>query len=245
MKKILIAMMVLWGFNTSYGQTTTTTTTTTAADQQAATTADDSDSDFKRGYIGARGLMTFTSLKVKGVGNGAVETSYKAGYGGGGVIGVNLSKNFGLQLEVLYSSLSQSFKDESGFEREFTVNYINLPLLLMLNTDVTKGLNLNVAIGPQLGLNTGSSIDKMDAGAGVDSVNAVLAVKSGDIGFAYGAGLDFMLGEVVKLSIGFRGVRGLVDISDNSQNITTNEYYVLDRAHVNTYSGYAGVAFCF
>ena len=66
MKKILIVMMVLWGFNTSYGQTTTTTTTTTTADQDGnnSTNDTDSDSDFKRGYIGARGLMTFTSLKV-------------------------------------------------------------------------------------------------------------------------------------------------------------------------------------
>lgn len=244
MKKILIGIMVLWGINSSYGQTTTTTTTTTS-NQDNGTTAESSSSDFKKGYIGVRGLMTFTSLKVKGLGDGAIETSYKAGYGGGGVLGVNLTKNFGLQLEVLYSSLSQSFKDESGFEREFKVNYINVPLLLMLNTDASKGLNLNICVGPQLGLNTGSSIDKMQQGAGVDSVNAVLAVKSGDIGFAYGAGLDFLIGDALKLSIGFRGVRGLVDISDNSQNITTNEYYVLDRAHVNTYSGYAGVALCF
>ena len=244
MKKILIAMFVMWGINTSYGQTTTTTTTTTSNPDSGATNPK-SDSDFKKGYIGARGLMTFTSLKVKGLGNGSVETSYKAGYGGGGVIGVNLTKNFGLQLEVLYSRLTQTFKDESGFEREFNVNYINVPLLLMLNTDASKGLNLNICIGPQLGLNTGSSIDKMPQGGGVDSVNAVLAVKSGDIGFAYGAGLDFMIGDAVKLSLGFRGVRGLVDISDDSQNITTDEYYVLDRAHVNTYSGYVGIAFCF
>ena len=244
MKKILIVMMALWGFNSAYGQTTTTTTTTTTPAQETTSNAD-SDTDFKRGYIGVRGLMTFTSLKVKGVGNGAVETSYKAGYGGGGVLGVNLTRNFGLQLEVLYSSLSQTYKDESGFEREFNVNYINVPLLLMLNTDVSKGLNLNLAVGPQLGLNTGSSLDKMPQGAGVNSVNAVLAVKSGDIGFAYGAGLDFMIGDAVKLSLGFRGVRGLVDISDDSQNITTDEYYVLDRAKVNTYSGYAGVALCF
>ena len=54
-----------------------------------------------------------------------------------------------------------------------------------------------------------------------------------------------MIGDAVKLSLGFRGVRGLVDISDDSQNITTDEYYVLDRAKVNTYSGYAGVALCF
>ena len=245
MKKIIIVMMMLWGVNSSSAQTTTTTTTTTTANQDSGTANSDAGTDFKKGYIGARGLMTFTSLKVKGLGNGELETNYKAGYGGGGVVGVNFTKNFGLQLEVLYSSLSQTYKDESGFEREFNVNYINLPLLFILNTDVSKGLNLNIAVGPQLGLNTGSSIDKMNQGAGVDSVNAVLAVKSGDFGFAYGAGLDFMLGDVVKLSIGFRGVRGLVDISDDSQNITTNEYYVLDRAHVNTYSGYAGVAFCF
>jgi hypothetical protein len=48
-----------------------------------------------------------------------------------------------------------------------------------------------------------------------------------------GAGVDF--GSEVKFSVGFRGVYGLVDISDQSQSVTTNEYYVLDRSHVKTY----------
>ena len=34
MKKILIVMMALWGYNSAYGQTTTTTTTTTTPAQE-------------------------------------------------------------------------------------------------------------------------------------------------------------------------------------------------------------------
>jgi hypothetical protein len=37
----------------------------------------------------------------------------------------------------------------------------------------------------------------------------------------------------------------LVDISDKNNNSTTNDYYILDRAHVKTYSGYLGLGFMF
>jgi hypothetical protein len=70
-------------------------------------------------------------------------------------------------------------------------------------------------------------------------------VKSGDFGFAYGAGLDFSLGGYTSLGVGFRGVYGLVDISDNSHSTATDDYYVLDRTHVKTYSGYIGLSFGF
>lgn len=254
MKKVILILSAWLVLPNLYGQstTTTTTTTTTPAPQTSAAPAqdnagDNSSRDFKKGYLGVRALATMTSLRVKNIDNSTVATDFIVGYGGGGVIGVNFNKHVGTQLEVLYSALAQKYKDNSGITRKLNVNYLNIPLLLVLNTDASRGVNLNVCAGPQVGINTGSSVktESSNSSDGVDTVHAVLAVKAGDFGFAYGVGLDFLLGQSLKLSLGYRGVQGLIDISDNSKNTTTNDYYILDRAHVNTYSGYAGLAFTF
>lgn len=197
------------------------------------------------GYIGFRFMPTFTSLALNAEG-GTVETSTVLSYGYGGVLGFNFSDHFGLQLEVMYSSLAQKYKLRDR-ENTIKLRYFNIPLLLRFNTDYSKAVNFNVVVGPQLGLNVGSSLDADANGAGTDTLQARLAVKKGDIGIAYGAGLDFGVGTSgsVRFNIGFRGVMGLVDISDRSNNLTTNQYYILDRSKVKTYAGYIGVTFAF
>src|SRR5688572_17308407 len=167
------------------------------------------------GIFGVRLMPTLTSLQYS-ENEGVVETSFILGYGAGILLGTNFNENVGLQGEIIYSQLAQKYKTGGDIERKVKLNYINVPLLLSLNTGIHNPINLNFVIGPQLGLNTGSSVEVSD-GAEADSVHAVLAVKRGDIGFAYGVGIDF--GSEVKFSVGFRGVYGLVDISDRSQNI--------------------------
>lgn len=194
-------------------------------------------------YVGFRFMPTFTVLDYAEVDNSTIETTMVLGYGFGGLIGVAVSDHVGIQGEVIYSALAQKYK-EGDRTRTIKLNYINIPLLLVLNTGLDKPINLNVAVGPQLGLNVGSSIDGSADGSGTDTVQAVLSVKKGDIGVAYGAGLDFGSGNM-KFCVGFRGVFGLVDISDNSNTRETNEYYVLDKAHVKTYAGYVGITFGF
>ncbi|CAN5527586.1 hypothetical protein BH11BAC1_BH11BAC1_25440 [soil metagenome] len=256
MKKLFLILAVSFILPNVNGQSTTTTTTTTTSESTAtpapeatSTPAQEGNSatnEFKRGYFGARALVTLTSLRVKSIDNSTIATDFIVGYGGGGVIGVNFSKNLGLQAEVLYSMLAQKYKDNDQIERNLKISYLNIPLLFVLNTDVSRVVNLNVCAGPQLGINTGSSLKTESSNSdNADTVHAVLAVKTADFGFAYGIGVDFMLAPSLKLSIGYRGVQGLVDVSDKSKNTTNNDYYILDRAHVNTYSGYAGLAICF
>src|SRR5436190_811113 len=83
-------------------------------------------------------------------------------------------------------------------------------------TPTSRGVNLNITAGPELGRNVGSSIQHASVGSNIDTVHAVVSVKKGDIGVAFGASLDFRIAEALKLSLGYRGVRGVVDISDNS-----------------------------
>jgi Outer membrane protein beta-barrel domain len=192
--------------------------------------------------VGLRFMPTFNSFEITTPGNGRVKSEFSTGFGVGGLLGVNLWEHVGIQGEVIYSTISQKYK-ESNSEREINLKYLNIPVLLSLNTGKTKIVNLNLVAGPQVGISVGSSL----SGIGTDTSNAVLSVKKGDLGLAYGAGLDFGINSerTVRVSLGFRGVFGLFDISDNSQTITTDSYYLLDRTHIQTYAGYAGISFLF
>jgi hypothetical protein len=192
--------------------------------------------------LGLRYMPTFTNFDLKSEDGKPLETSFTLGHGFGALVGYNFNEHFGLQAEVIYTQMAQKYRDAS-MDQEVKLNYINVPVLFVLRTHYSRPVSFNVVIGPQFSANTGSSFSSTDTPEG-DSVHAVLAVKPADIGFAYGAGFDFG-SERVKFSVGYRGVIGLVDISDNSTNITTDQYYILDRSHVNTYAGYVGLTFGF
>jgi hypothetical protein len=197
-----------------------------------------SDADFPLGEFGIRFMPTFTKFQLRDAGGGKVEGTFKAGYGFGALLGINFQEHVGLEGEVLYSSIAQKYRD-NDLDRTIRLRYVNIPILLSLNTGKTQVVNLNFVVGPQIGINVGSKIEDVQGNEDV----AVLAVKKGDLGFAYGAGLQF--GHMVKFDVGFRGVYGLIDISDDSKTKTTSQYYILDRTHVKTYSPYAGLSFLF
>jgi hypothetical protein len=197
-----------------------------------------------RVILGVRYMPTFTSLNYHKTDEGVIETTFVLGYGIGGLLGFNITDNVGLQGEVIYSSLAQKYKSSStDIEHKVQLSYVNVPLLLVFNTGYSHPVNLNICVGPQIGINTGSKIETNGTNQG-DTLHAVLAVKPADLGIAYGAGLDFGPPNF-KISVGFRGVYGLLDISDNNTSLKTDQYYILDRAHVKTYSGYIGVTFGF
>ncbi|MES2592176.1 MAG: porin family protein [Bacteroidota bacterium] len=206
--------------------------------------AEDTEPVFRSGEFGVRFMPTFSKFRLRNAQGGAVEGEFAVGYGYGALLAIN-SKHVGLQLEVLYNSTSQKYKD-AELERQIHVNYLNIPLLLTLNTDKSKPVNLHVAVGPQFGVNVGSRIETTGTSE-TTVVEPRLAVKKGDFGFAYGAGLEFALNpkRTVRFNFGFRGVYGLVDIRDSSATTTNGEYIVLDRTRTETYSGYVGLSFLF
>lgn len=193
-------------------------------------------------FFGARIMPTFTSFNFNKVNNSTVQSTAKLNYGIGAVMGIHFTKHFGIQGELIYSRFAQKYKTQE-FENEIRLSYINVPALLSFNTGSSSPVNLNFVIGPQWGFNVGSKLEL--AGSENDSLQARLAVKKSDFGIAYGAGFDFGLGQLIRLGIGFRGVYGLVDISENSTSTATNEYFILDKTYIKTYSAYAGVTFGF
>lgn len=195
----------------------------------------------QRGEFGIRFMPTVSSLDLNTSSGGKVSGDATLGYGFGAFLGFSFTDHVGVQVEGIYSNIRQKYT-ENDVEHDIKLKYFNIPLLLSLNTGKTKMVNLNIVAGPQMGISAGSSFS-----VGSDSSNAVLSVKKGDFGFAYGAGLDFGLNEMktFRLGIGFRGVYGLFDVSDNSGSNSTDSYYILDRTHIKTYSGYIGVSYLF
>jgi hypothetical protein len=193
--------------------------------------------------LGARGMATFSSLNLKTSTGGSVKGETTLGYGFGGLLGVSLAKHVGVQLEVNYNSLLQKYKNP-GIEQKINLRYLSIPILISFFTNKEKPVNVNVVAGPQVGIIQGSSIRTTGNNDGTTTTQAVLSVKKSDIGLAYGAGIDFGLNESkhLRLGFGFRGVLGLLDISDNSETIVSDSYYVLDRTHIKTYSVYAGIS---
>lgn len=204
--------------------------------------SNDADINHKNFEFGLRFMPTFTALDLKTSDGGTTRGKVNLGYGIGGLLAFNITEHVGAQFEFIYSSISQKFR-EKDVDHKITLKYVNIPLLLSLNTGVSKMINLNLVGGPQIGVSAGSKIETTDAGQST-SPNPVLAIKKGDFGLVYGAGVDFGLNSArtVRLGIGYRGVFGLLDISDNSKTQTTNNYYVLDRSHIRTNAIYMGLS---
>jgi opacity protein-like surface antigen len=199
--------------------------------------------DLRRGEFGVRYMPTFSELNLKASNDDVINGSVSISQGFGMMLGVNLSKHFGIQGEVNYYQVSQSFRDQD-LNNEVKIRYLNIPLLLSLNTNKENRVNLNVVAGPQFGLNVGANIKSIGTG-NMDNVDAVVAVKKGDVGIAYGAGLEFALNmnHSIRLDLGYRGFYGLVDI--DAKKTGDNTYNVIAKAARKTNAVYAGLTFLF
>ena len=199
----------------------------------------------QKGEFGLRYMPVFTKFDINTSTGGKIAGDIELGYGIGALLGFNFTNHVGLQTEVIYNSYSQKYKD-AAIERNINLKYINIPLLLALNTNKSKAINLGIVAGPQIGISVGSKL-LSTAGNEPNANVPILSVKKGDLGFAYGAGLDIGLNaaHTFRLGLGFRGVHGLIDIRDQSATIATNSYYILDKTMIKVYSGYAGISFLF
>jgi len=196
-----------------------------------------------KGEFGLRYLPTFTSLSFRNVNGEVVQGSATMSKGFGIMLGLNFSKCVGVQLEINYDQISQKYKD-GELDRQVSINYINVPLLLAINTDKTMPVFFGVVVGPQFGVNIGSNFSGNSTN-NKDTLNAVLAVKQGDVGMAYGAGFGIALNKQrnIRLDLGFRGVYGLVNM--NGTLAGDNSYNILVSGSRKSYGGYAGITFLF
>ncbi len=195
--------------------------------------------------FGMRIMPTFSALNLKNSNGIFYKGKATVGIGFAALLGYNFSDNVGVEGDIIFNTMVQKYEDQ-GVENKINLRYINIPLLIAVNTGKTKMVNLNLVVGPQFGFRVGSTLTTT-GNNGNNFPVPVLLVKKNDIGLAYGGGLQFGLNEsnTTHLDIGYRGVYGLIDISDNSKTTATNSYYILDRTHTKTNAVYLGVSFLF
>ncbi len=201
------------------------------------------DVELRHVEFGVRYMPTFSSIDFNTSDGGVVEGSFTMSHGFGVMAGINLTKNIGVQAEVNYYQINQKYAD-GNLNRDLTINYFNIPVLLSLNTNKAAPVNLNLVAGPQFGINAGSKFETSGNG-NTDSTTAVVALRKGDVGLAYGAGLEFALNKNhnVRLDLGFRGFYGLVNMDSSTDGQGT--YNVIVSASRKTYGGYAGITWMF
>jgi len=195
--------------------------------------------------IGFRGMPVFSSFHMQTSAGQEIKGSPILGYGFEGLVGFNFNRHVEMQAEVIYNSISRDY-NELDVNRKVNLRYVNIPFLFSLNSGKFRPVNLNIVAGPQLGIMVGNTVYTSGTTT-TDTPVAVLTVRKSDLGFAYGAGLDFGLNRsgTFRVGVGFRGVYGLINISNTSGTTATDQYYVMDRAHVQTYSIYGGFSFLF
>ncbi len=213
----------------------------------APATTDDSNEHkehVRKTELGFRYYPTFSALRVRTYDNQTVDGKLTMSNGFGAFIGHNFNHHVGLILEVDYNQVSQKYKDRN-LDRRVNVSYLNVPILLSLNTDKAKCVNWNFVAGPQFGLNIGSDVSEAPG----DTVRATVAAKGGDVGLAYGTGLEIALNRehTVRLDFGYRGFAGLVDMAAQQTSSTNNSasFNVLMSARRNYHAGYIGLTFMF
>lgn len=199
----------------------------------------------RRGELGIRYMPTFASLALRNYNGDVIQGELTMNQGFGFMLGVNLSKNVGLQAEISYLDISQKFKDKN-LNRQVNVSYLNIPVLLSLNTDKTRIVNLNFVAGPQFGVNLGSSINTT-GDEDTETVRATIGAKGRDVGVAYGTGLEIALNRMhtARLDFGYRGFYGLVDGAASQSSKNPDTYNVLVKASRQTHAGYVGLTLCF
>jgi hypothetical protein len=202
-------------------------------------------SEAQKSEFGLRFFPTISSFSMKTSSGKLVIGEANPGCGFGANLAYNFSKCAGIQGELDYITISQKYS-ELEIERRVSLRYLNIPILLSFNTDRTKPVNFNIILGPQIGICVGSALS-ITGNSGSYYPEAILSVKKGGLGLAYGAGVDFVLNRLgsVRLGAGFRGVSGLYDISDDNAGLKTNSFYILSRSYIETLSIYSGVSFQF
>jgi hypothetical protein len=197
----------------------------------------------KKVEAGIRFLPSFATFKMRTSTGSEVNGQAVTGYTAGTFMSFNFTKLMGIQFEINYSSYARKMK-ESDITHTINLQYIEIPLLVSFNSGKIRMINVNCVVGPQIGLNVGSKINTT-GGESVVGLPPMLKIRQSSLGLAYGAGIDFGLNykRTIRLGLGYRGVVGLINISNNREVPPADTYYIMERTPLNTYSAYISLSF--
>ena len=139
----------------------------------------------------------------------------RVGFSGGAFLTYTLNRQFAVQPELLYVSKGAE-KDLFFVSAEWSMDYLELPVLLKYDIVPDGKLHPNVFIGPAFALLLSSKVRFMDY-----SYDVADYMKSMDVGFVFGAGVDY---KRVTFDVRYNlGLVGTIDAADKINDLTGEE----------------------
>ena len=158
--------------------------------------------------------LNFANQKFEGDG-GSFSPDGRTSFHVGGFLTAMVTENFGVQPELLYNSVGSTF-EIAGFEAVQKFNYLSVPVLLRYNP--VEVVNLHA--GPQFGILM-SAVQEVDG----EEDDIKDGLKTLDLGFAIGAGLDLPMGLTASLRYTL-GLSNIADDDDDDAEIKNNVFQI-------------------
>ncbi len=152
----------------------------------------------------------------------------------GGYVEYPVTELISLQGEVLYSM--KGWKNEEYgilYEISYRINYIEIPMLVRINSPCGNGIGPYLIMGPALSFKAGSDFEVKVLGTSVESEPEDFGMtepKGTEVGFVLGGGVTIPAG---NYTIGFevRGNGGLTDTFEDREIGESSK--VIDAKHVS------------
>jgi len=168
-----------------------------------------------RGQLTVGGFMdlNIAGLSVKPGGSGEDYSSYLR-FGLGGVVTYPLKNGLALQAEPMVLPKGGKIT-ESGETFTLKLLYIDIPVFLRYNIDVSDSYLPYAILGPNIGFRLSAQVDFPDGGS--EEINDEFSVI--DLGLGFGGGVDIPYGNLIFFGE-TRYVFGLTDINEESGEST-------------------------
>lgn len=147
------------------------------------------------------------------------------GYGGGASAGFQSNDFWGAVIELNYAKAGQKYKDSfttticpdhSNFARNFSLHYLQVPILAKFTATHRRDTKWYVLVGPQFGLLLGAK-ETVTIGNSEQPEGTFTPVKEKvktlDFGFTLDTGADIFLADNLFIKVGFRAYIGVLDIN--------------------------------
>ena len=146
----------------------------------------------------------------------------RVGFSGGAFLTYSISRQFAVQPEILYVTKGAE-KGLFIFSAHWTIDYIEVPVLLKFNIAPDRSIRPNLFAGPAMSILLSSEI-----GALSESFDVTDGMKSLDVSLVFGGGVDYK-----RVAFDVRYTLGLVSTVDAAKiNAMTGagpgDFYYLD-----------------
>lgn len=149
-------------------------------------------------------------------GDGSADHNNKIGFGIGGMANISMTGlPLSIQLEVLYLQKGATLNTiifGERYESTLSLDYLEVPVLAVVDIPVAGPVNPFVYAGPYLAFNINAESDATYLGLN-ETEDIREEVKSNEVGISFGAGTNVSLG-VMKLVLDLRYSFGILDMSE-------------------------------